>query len=111
VVAVDVNGCEVEAVIFDVIANTTPLSFGEGPGVRLFPNPVDAELIVNIPSAMGSDPIISVYNLLAEKMTVEFRKQQGTENYYADVSSFAQGIYYVEVSSGHNFSRSVMMKK
>jgi len=111
VVATDANGCEVEAVIFDVIANTTPLSFGEESGVRLFPNPVDAELIVNIPTAMGPDPVISVYNLLAEKMTIAFQKHPGSELHSADVSFLSQGIYYVEVRCGNKSCRTVMMKK
>jgi PKD repeat protein len=111
VVATDVNGCEVEAVIFDILAAVTYLSFGEGSGVRLFPNPVEAELIVNIPPAMGSDPVISVYNLLAEKIRMTFKNIHGSGNFSADASELAPGIYYVEVSSGKNLCRRVMMKK
>src|SRR5213079_1157381 len=40
VVATDVNGCEVEAVINNVAAGlNAPLSFGDGSGVKLYPNP------------------------------------------------------------------------
>ena len=110
VVATDINGCEVEAVIFDVVAGldqlpVTSLQF------TVSPNPVDEELFVNIPSALGSDPVISVYNLLAEKMTVIFKRQDGNDSYAADVSGLAQGLYHIVVSSGNKSLRTVMMKK
>ena len=109
-VATDINGCEVEAVINDVIAEIHGLIF-RGEGITVYPNPVDAKLIVNIPQSMGLHPVISVYNLLAEKIKMEFTNPNAAGNFSADVSDLPPGIYYVEVSSGNKHCRTMMMKK
>ena len=65
--ATDENDCEVEAVINNVIAFTAPLSYGEGAGVRLFPNPViDKFTIHDSQFAIGATVEFSVYNVPGE---------------------------------------------
>ena len=94
-------------------ANLQSVDFSqkEGLSLKLYPNPSEAELNVEISSSIESVPVISVYNLLAEKVNVVFIKRQGSENYFADVSGLSQGIYYVEVACVNKRCRSVMMKK
>src|SRR4029079_18461865 len=65
VVATDENDCEVEAVIFDVIASMGQLSSGEG--MILFPNPVKDKLeIRNLPAI--DDISIKVYNAIGTEI-------------------------------------------
>jgi hypothetical protein len=109
VVATDVNGCEVEAVIFDVIASTTPLSLGEGSGVRLYPNPVKDILEIR-PLKAGSNLIFVIYNNLGEKV-LEQKKDNVSENFSLDVSSISAGTYFLEMSDGKTSLRKVFTKR
>jgi len=95
VVATDANGCEVEAVIFDVIANTSPLSFGEGAGVRLFPNPVSESLSFTVYPLNASSVDISIYNLLGEKIFSAVNWELQTVN----CQLFSPGIYWICISN------------
>ena len=109
VVATDNNGCEVEAVIFDVIASTTPLSLGEGSGVRLFPNPVTDKIeIKNL--AAGKRIAASVYNQSGEKI-LELNKITTAENLFFDVTPLASGFYYLQLSSDKNIYHSRFIKQ
>jgi len=103
VVATDENGCEVEAVIFDVIASTTPLSFGDGSGVRLFPNPVSETLTVTGYPLSGTTVDISIYNLLGKKMYSAVDCELLTVNrelYSVNCQLFPSGMYYLEIIDG-----------
>jgi PKD repeat protein len=92
VIATDNNGCEVEAVIFDVIANV-PAAASE-PEFSLYPNPVysklQIQLAAKIPYSVSS---IRLVNAIGELMPV-----------YADLSSLSldctsleAGIYFLEI--------------
>jgi hypothetical protein len=97
-VATDSNNCEVEAVIYDVIASTSPLSLGERSGVRLFPNPVNNKLEISgfITSEEAS---VSVYNFIGEKVLIISLTEGNKKNYEADVSSLSPGLYFLELKS------------
>jgi hypothetical protein len=98
VVATDENDCEVEAVINDVVAATTPLSFGEGSGVRLFPNPVNDKLEIKNLDA-GTNVTIIIYNNIGEKV-FESSKENVPEHLSIDLNSVSTGLYFLEVRSG-----------
>jgi PKD repeat protein len=95
VVATDENGCEVEAVIFDVIAglNTT---LSKEDKITVFPNPVQESLSVNTYTMSATAGKIFVYNVFNEKI------------YSADISGlltvdcrlFPSGMYYLELVDG-----------
>jgi PKD repeat protein len=91
VVATDVNGCEVEAVIFDVVASTGALTFGEGSGVKLFPNPVTDNLFVTLNNGIK---IVSmtVLGRLGEKV-ISSHDQNGV----IDCRGLLHGIYLLEI--------------
>jgi len=111
VVVADNNGCEVEAVINDVMAAVTPLSFGEGSGVRLFPNPVkDKFTMHNAQFTIGTAKEISIYNLLGERVMVQESRGKVQEE-VIDVSNLGSGIYYVEVTSSEKIYRTKFVKQ
>ncbi|MEO8086848.1 MAG: T9SS type A sorting domain-containing protein [Bacteroidota bacterium] len=102
-VATDVNNCEVEAVIYDVIAGlSTALS--KEVEFMVFPNPVVDKLIIQIPKAIRakvkSVPTleISIYNVLGEKVSDEKSgiKYLNSE-IQGDVSKLQPGIYFVRL--------------
>lgn len=109
VVATDVNDCEVEAVIFDVAAAVTPLSRGEGLGVRLYPNPVSEELTV---SGFQLNEIagVTICNLFGEKIIADVNK---TSNglLKVDCNSLASGIYFLEISTAEKIHRAQFVKQ
>jgi PKD repeat protein len=117
VVATDVNGCEVEAVIFDVIASTTPLSFGEGSGVRPFPNPVSETLSITGLSMIEIPKKISIYNALGEfVLSVQLQTANRPDNlqeqsYSVDVSEIANGIYWLNIETADQIRRFKFFKQ
>jgi hypothetical protein len=123
VVATDYNGCEVEAVINDVIAGLTPpLSKGEGSGVRSYPNPVQDKLYVTCykPALLGGAAAgltgtaidISIYNVLAEKIYSADYPDPSNENpIIIGCEHFPSGVYYLELVSNNNLYRIKFMKQ
>jgi PKD repeat protein len=108
VVATDSNGCEVEAVIFDVVAGLSQFSVGNGQ-LAIFPNPVIDNLeIRNLTE--GKNLSIIIYNNIAEKV-FESKAEKVTTNLSIDVSSLTAGIYYLEVYDGKISAKIVFTKK
>jgi len=97
VVATDSNDCEVEAVIYDVVAEiqlAVPSS-----QVAIYPNPV-----INILYLMGSQHLenaeVIIYNLLGE--IVQTEKLVAPE---INVSGLSEGMYWLEILSGEKNMR------
>jgi len=101
VVATDENGCEVEAVINNVIASIQSAADKKEPSI--FPNPVtDKFEIINLDA--GVNYYVSVFNdigMLVNQMKISKGSKQAT----LDASTYAQGIYWLELFDGNNISR------
>ncbi len=97
-VATNANGCEVEAVIFDVATGLSP-AFSKGEGVKTFPNPVKDKLtIVNSGFKNGPGIIISIYNLLGEKVkTITPEEKMLSQQSVIDISDLSKGIYWLNL--------------
>ena len=102
VVTTDVNGCEVEAAIFDVIAGLTPTSKGEG--VRFHPNPVNNELTIDCSYPAKYE--ISIYNIPGEIIY----SATGAGQSIIDCSSFPAGMYYIAISRQEEVFRMKFIK-
>ena len=106
--ATDENDCEVEAVINNVLAFTTPLSFGDGSGLRLFPNPVEDRFTIHDAEfTQGTAFDISIYNMMGEKMYTEVNSKQRS----VDCRHLQKGLYYLEISSGKKTYRTKFIKQ
>jgi len=93
-VATDANGCEVEAVIFDVINPlSAPEISGRNPFV-IFPNPVTDKLTIQLLQP-GQDLEISLFNMLGEKVPAFFDRDKKT----FDCRFLSPGIYMLELSA------------
>ncbi|MCX6273585.1 MAG: T9SS type A sorting domain-containing protein, partial [Bacteroidetes bacterium] len=105
VVATDGNGCEVEAVIFNVIAS---VQAAEGSGsVQVFPNPVmDKFTIQNLIVTSGTTVEISICNMLGEKI---FEREITTSEKQLDISFLQSGIYLLRIeTAGKIFDRKLV---
>jgi len=113
VVASDSNGCEVEAVINNVQAAVSPLSFGEGSGVKLFPNPVTDVLKVIYYGINRTTAKISVYNIMGERMKLDFTPLSLGEGLggEANCELLPSGLYYFEIISGEKIYRTKFLKQ
>jgi hypothetical protein len=109
-IATDSNGCEAEAVINNVMAGFSPLSFGEGSGVRLFPNPVMNELTVRSSESGVIALEVSIYNILGLAVNLPTANCQ-LPTCYLDVSALSKGIYYLEVIAGEKIFRTKFVKQ
>ncbi len=111
VVATDANGCEVEAAIFNVIANTL-LTVDRGLWT-IFPNPVDDKFTIhNAGFTMGTAVEISIYNVIGEMVLAvsphAIGEGSGGE---ADVSKLTPGLYYIELTADNKILRSKFVKQ
>jgi hypothetical protein len=112
VVATDENGCEVEAVINNVIASSqSAISNWQ---MTIFPNPATDKIEIRnfIP---GSEFSIAIYNTLGEVVSlptaipIAIGSQLPTSS--IDVSSLPSGIYYLEIITGEKHYISKFAKK
>jgi hypothetical protein len=108
VVVTDQNGCEVEAVINDVIASSSQLAMDSGQWA-IFPNPVSDILEVkNL--KQHTDISIRIYNVLGTAVTLP-TAHCPLPICSLDVSSLASGAYWIEITDDKNMQRIKFVKK
>ena len=118
VVATDANGCEVEAVIFDVVASVSSVT-GTLDGVTLYPNPASEKLTIHYDDAHGSLSKtlsdffeISILNLTGEKvMAQEMDIDPYTSSITLDIKSLSAGMYMIEIKTRNAVGMSRFVKE
>ena len=104
-VCTDVNGCEVEAVIFDVVAGVQTLVNGRL-SLVIYPNPVKNKFTVhNAECTIKSTAHevlwtkeISIYNMQGKNISGHsLQYPASTLPVEIDVSSLASGMYWIEL--------------
>ena len=109
VVATDSNNCEVEAVIFDVVAGVQ-LAAGNSQLV-IFPDPAEEKLYVNRDILNEAAPEISVYNVMGEKVMTVWPAASSHRETVLDVSNLSPGVYFLEVTSGEKSFKTKFIKQ
>ncbi|MEO8085678.1 MAG: T9SS type A sorting domain-containing protein [Bacteroidota bacterium] len=108
IVATDINGCEVEAAIFDVVATITFEAVDLK--VDVYPNPVIDKLIVGRNSRnIGTINKILIYDMPGKIIMVPGPISQLP--FGLDVHSLSKGVYMIELSSGDKTLRSRFVKQ
>ena len=104
VVCTDMNGCEVEAVIFNVVADINP-AYSSEPELIIFPNPVTDHFTFN-KNGLPDGVDLSIYNMLGECVysVKDYRLKT------VDCRLFSSGIYYLEIRTPEKLSRHKFMK-
>jgi len=113
VIAADNNGCEVEAVINDVIAGISQFAVGSLQ-FAIFPNPVNDRLeIKNL--EQYSDISINIFSILGTAVTLHPDSYRDAHcqlpTFSLDVSSLATGIYILEITSDNKSFHTRFIKK
>ncbi|MCX6275508.1 MAG: T9SS type A sorting domain-containing protein, partial [Bacteroidetes bacterium] len=108
VVATDVNSCEVEAVIFDVVAGIKTAVGSEQ--FIIYPNPVAEKLTVSCKKVAIN--AISIYNQLGQLLLGQ-RKPMGSVDgvLEVDLTALANGLYWLELDSGEKIIRIKFVKE
>ena len=114
VVATDSNGCEVEAVIFNVIAATSSSDFSYH--ISVYPNPVEGKLTINFPSGLAGNASIStslvIYNIDGERIYSSVDCKLSPNGYLeVDCRHFSPGMYWLEVTLGKHILRAKFLKE
>jgi PKD repeat protein len=110
VVATDANGCEVEAVINDVIADVSQ-SGVNGTGIMISPNPVRDKILITLPAFADGKVDIGVYNLLGEKVLALQQNDIGKgTSLQVDVSQLPSSMYFLEVRNMEKKLRAKFLK-
>lgn len=107
VVATDLNGCEVEAAIFDIVAKINSVDLLE---IFVFPNPVEDKLAIS----HGHFAINSVfiYNVLNQIVLTAQPEAVGQRSgAVIDVSHLPSGIYYIGISGKEKTYRTKFLKQ
>jgi len=95
VVCTDGNGCEVEAVIFDVISGINGTESTGSMEIGIYPNPAGNTLTIDAKQKLISG--VEIYNMIGEKVLSVQPETYNGKRATADVSSLAEGLYWLEV--------------
>jgi PKD repeat protein len=110
VVATDVNGCEVEAVINNVVAGLQ--STVDRGLLTVFPNPLTESLSIKGYMLIGTAVEISIYNVMGEKVFSDaIPIAIGSKLPTVDCQLFPSGIYYLEIFSDKKTYRAKFLKQ
>jgi hypothetical protein len=109
VVATDENGCEVEAVINNVIANTNQLAMSSWQ-LAIVPNPVTSTIDIQGLENKTADEI-NIFNVFGEKVFSTVHCKLPIAIPIAIGNKFSPGIYWVEVVSGGKTFRADFVKE
>ena len=112
VVATDENDCEVEAVINDVIAEIQSVA-GNFP-LEIFPNPVQDKITIQDSQiSVGSNLLISVHNIIGEKLIVADQDSYsaGNHEWTVDCKSLSAGVYILELTTPEKSFRTKFIKQ
>jgi hypothetical protein len=111
VVAVDDNGCEVEAVIFDVVAGLNPLADGSGQ-LAIYPVPVKDYLNIQSDALKGKNIQLTVYNMLGEIVVASTAMEIEADGICkTDVSALAEGMYHIRINVDESIIYGEFLKK
>jgi PKD repeat protein len=108
VVATDENGCEVEAVINNVMAGMNQLAVGAGVSGQLaiYPNP--AQNKITIMNLSSGETNIEIVNLLGD---VLYKDRAANNSKEIDLDNFSAGVYVVKVSNENSERRIKFIKE
>lgn len=106
VVATDLNGCEVEAVIFDVVGLT---AVDERSGIVVYPNPVTDQFDIRNWKRTEKSTL-SIYNLRGEIILKDSYLPNNLSVIKVDASRFADGVYLLELNSAVKIIRMKILK-
>ena len=109
VIATDENGCEVEAVINNVIADVSLLSLEEE--VELFPNPVRDELTIKYNHGTCDGISIEIFDAAGQKIYSSVEGRCIGANCKIDVRKFAAGLYCLKLNLAEGTVTSKFMKQ
>ena len=112
VVATDVNNCEVEAAIFDVVAEVQTMANSQRSLV--YPNPVEKKLTINTSisdSYQETSSEIKIFNMIGEQITDINHHADLITNAEIDVSLLIAGVYYLELTAGEKIYRCKFVKQ
>lgn len=105
VVATDSNGCEVEAAIFDVIAQ---VEAAENFPMFIYPNPVAGEFIVRSQEQQITGAII--FNMQNQIVTLITGDDSKPGEQHFNVSALNPGMYWMQVKTGKQDYRFKLIK-
>jgi len=108
VVATDANNCEVEAAVFDVIAEIQ--SAVNSPQSVIFPNPAGEFVVIKSEFASAATEI-SIFDMLGKEiMDIQLLPQKNNER-YIDIHALTPGIYWIEIATAKKMLRERFVKE
>jgi PKD repeat protein len=111
VIATDENGCEVEAVINNVVASVHPFTITKDSGFSLYPSPFTNSLSIQM-SGNRIATSVTIYNHLGEIiLTKNLSAINSSSEIQLDCSTYSEGIYFIEVTIENKVFKSKFIKQ
>jgi hypothetical protein len=95
-----VDATELNAAINSAIIASGTKNNPENKQVKVFPNPANGTIQIELSSAGSSENHIKIFDSTGKLMTESIRKPAEALNSNVDVSDFPPGLYFVKISSG-----------
>ena len=102
VVATDANSCEVEAVIFDVIASVNDVP--DNRQLAVYPNPADDKVIISTDQFLSEAIDVSVFSVTGA-LVLKSRLSNHSSEIAVDIRDLEAGIYWLETRDGEKVWR------
>lgn len=110
VVATDNNNCEVEAVIYDVVAGINN-PFGYDTQFSIAPNPAADQLYVTSHRSVATSVEITIFNAVGEKVLSMPATMHKSQPFSIDISALPSAIYFLEIRRAGGAYRSRFIRE
>jgi hypothetical protein len=69
---------------------------------KIYPNPANAEAVIEFSLNNDEDYNVTVSNILGEILNTRFNAQKGYNKFILDVSEYTNGVYFISVASNND---------
>jgi hypothetical protein len=69
---------------------------------KIYPNPANAEAVIEFSLNNDEDYNVTVSNILGEILNTRFNAQKGYNKFILDVSEYSNGVYFISVASNND---------
>jgi hypothetical protein len=69
---------------------------------KIYPNPANAEAVIEFSLNNDQDYNVTVSNILGEILNTRFNAQKGYNKFILDVSEYSNGVYFISVASNND---------
>lgn len=93
------NNCGSDSLEKEVTINTASVADAQSAGIKIYPQPVKEKLMITLPLNLGSNWQVALLDAGGKLLYNEQVNTNNSETVFIDMQNFAQGLYYLQLSS------------